>query len=264
MRWDIVKQAWGMAKQAFPSAGKIYVHIPSRFSAKGSCLVMDLEQDKSLGNIEYSIIGFGGKPTLVLQLGEQCKKASLDRVLIDMRTSFGETKPLKLGAKDIVSKCSDLVAIGKRAAALAIGHESSPLRETETVGRFALRAWMSKEGFPEDAVPYAEDELRSMGIAVSGFNFKDAKRRRKKEPLYQQQAVVRIVDPNMRDENKCGRVVQVVPSKGKDKKDKDKNFAYLILVNGTSAPVWFAEWQLAPNLAGTVPGVMPMGEMQNA
>jgi hypothetical protein len=261
MRWEIVKQAWEMAKKTFPSA-RIYVDLPPRFSAKGSCPVLDLEKNEPLGNIDYSIVGLGGKPTLVLQLGEQCKKASLDNVSLEVKTSVKELKPAKLGAKDVLGKCQDLRDVGQRVAILAAGHESSPLRGQDSIRRSTLIDWMSKEGFPKDSFPYAKASLKNMGIVVQDFNLRDAKRKNK--PSFQEQDVVRVVDPNMRDEGKCGRVIQVA-RQGKDKqKDKNKGFAYLVRIDGASKESWFAEWQLAPNRAGSVPGVMPMGERQNA
>jgi len=255
MRWNIVKQAWEMARKAFPAA-KLYVDIPPRFSSKGKCAILDLEKDEPLGEIEYSIVGVGGKPTLALQLGGQTRKASLDRISIETQASLGTLKPLKLGSRDVLGK--SIESAGEKAAALAIGHPSSPLRGSKEVGRAALRSWMSKEGFPEEAVPHAEAKLKELGVAVP-FNSKEAKKH--KEPLFRQQAIVRVVDPGMRDENKCGRVVQVSrkePKKGKGAPPSYSGFAYLVLIDGASSPAWFAEWQLAPNLAGAVPSVPNM------
>jgi len=250
MRWEIVKQAWKMAKQAFPKATRIYVDIPPRFSFKGACQVMDLDKDCSLGEIMYSVVGLQGKPTLVLQLGDQIKQAALDQVAIEMKVGTTDTKIPKLGGKDVLVGVSPEV-IGQRGAVLACAHATSPFLGKDTIASPSLRAWLVKEGFAEDTIPYVSESLKSMGIAVTGFNFRGAKRNRHKQPLYQQQAIVRIVDPNMRDQNKCGRVVQV-SKQGKDK-DKKQYFAYLVMVDGTSKPVWFAEWQLVLNHAGYIP-----------
>ena len=265
MRWDIVTKAWDLAKNAFPSVKRIYVDLPQKFSPKGTCSVFDLEnRDEPVGGIEYSIVAFAGKPTLVLALGDQRKMASLERCSLDLPVATGEMKPLRLGAKDVLGKCASLADAGEKAALLAAGHPSSPLKDKACVEKTALRDWMVAEGFPEESLPYAQAKLQQIGVSVQSFNLREAKqaKHKKRHALFQPQMVLRVIDPNMRDHNKCGKVVSIWRQKRKKVKGQQKKtppmFWYLIWIDGTSKPVWFAEKQLAPNMAGALPMEMPV------
>lgn len=267
MRWDIVTKAWSMARNAFPSAKRLYVDLPQKFSHKGSCSVFDLEKGyEPLGSIEYSIVAFAGKPTLVMSLGGQQKTAALAPCSMELTTMNGRLKPLRLGASDVLGKCASLADAGERAALLAVGHGSSPLRGKDSVDKFALREWVAQEGFPEGCFPYAEAKLEEIGVAVRGFNLREAKRHKKEQALYQPQMAVRVIDPNMRDHNKCGKIVSVWKQKSKRVKGQEKKtppgFWYLVWIDGTSKPVWFAEGQLAPNMAGAIPVPPPIGGLR--
>jgi hypothetical protein len=239
MRWNIVKQAWSLAREKFPKAKRLFVELPDRFRGFGECAVLDLETpDKPLGKITYEAHCEDGKPVLSMKLQDGQVKTAMPRFAsLDMKTESSEAqlaKKFSICAADIMAKYPEPRILGEQIAYLIAGHEDG-LSKTAELDEYMVHDWVEKHGFPAESVFHAEEKLDELGLKIA----------RKKEKKFKNFEKVRIVDPGSRDYNEGAQII------GR-KRDKDKNDWYQVIVDGSSQPIWLNERQLAKNEVGSL------------
>jgi hypothetical protein len=248
MRWNVIKEAWQLAKESFPKVERLYVSFPDRFRGSGECDVVDLEKPgESLGKIAYKMGCHDKTPVVFLSINKTSKSVKLPRqAALDLKA---ETVPLvkasSICADDIMAKYGDSSVLGEQLAYLCVGHEEGPLYQSEcdSISEAALAEWVKKAGFPQTILPYVQDNLEKMGVRTledKGFNLKSAKG--KKERKFPDFARVRVIDPRLLSENRGGQI------RGYDK----KTGLYRVLIDGSSNEVVLHEQQLAENPVGSI------------
>lgn len=260
MRWNVIKEAWALARKKFPDMKRLFVDLPDRFHCEGQCGIYDLENpDEPIGILKYRASMSEDQPVVIVSMGEIEVSAGMPRFgSIDLEPSASE-KPLvkkaSISAKDISAKYPDPDVLGEQVAYLVLGHEDGLLHKVaeKRVSTDSLYQWGRAFGFSAEAMLAAKDKLQELGVEVyepSTFNLKTAKRPKKKE--FKNFQKVRIVEPASMQLNEGGQVLD------HKRKEGEEDF-YLVIVDGSSEPSWYHEDQLEDNdiagLSNLVPDV---------
>jgi hypothetical protein len=75
MRWQLIKAAWGLAREAFPDK-RVYVTSPARVAPEGDMEVVDLSDGKTIGKVAYRARPEG---RMVLSLNDKSREVNLPR-----------------------------------------------------------------------------------------------------------------------------------------------------------------------------------------
>lgn len=75
MRWQLIKAAWGLAREAFPDK-RVYVMNPSRVEPEGGMEVVDLSDGKTIGKVAYKARPEG---RMVLSINDKSREVALPR-----------------------------------------------------------------------------------------------------------------------------------------------------------------------------------------
>ena len=78
MRWEVIKQAWRMAKVQFPNIQSLYVQVPVVLAHKGYVPIFDLTDAKTpIGAIDYQVVSKGSGRNVRLALGADSAEVRL-------------------------------------------------------------------------------------------------------------------------------------------------------------------------------------------
>lgn len=243
MRWDVIKQAWALAKEKFPDAKRLFVSLPDKFRGFGECSVVDLDKpDAPLGKITYEAKCESGRPVLSMKLEEKSKEAALPKtgcLQMNLMVSVGEFKPRSsIPSADIMAKFPDHKTLGEKLAYLMIGHEDGIAKGAQSIHEGLIESWIGEHGFPKEAIPHAEAKLAELGVVVA----------RKKRKRFENFEKVRVVDPRLREYNEGAQVLR-------RKRDKEKHDWYAVLVDGSDTPIWLRDEQIEKNNVGSIKDV---------
>jgi hypothetical protein len=237
----MIRKAWEMAREAFPSVENLYVETPQHLGFQGHCPVFDLGKNDPIGQFLYRMVSVDQKPVLVMELDGNSASLSMPKVSqsfqVPTRTEkFSAAKGIE---PTLISKnCSDGFELGRKLALLV----SDELKDGAN-SREGVESWLKRNGFPEDMITPTLEGLHGLGHeAVEGsFNLKAANPKHSFD-AYQR---VRIVQPSSMEHQECGKVLEVRGG-GKDPE------WYLVLVDGSEKPLWFPSSSLAPDEAGAI------------
>jgi len=115
-----------------------------------------------------------------------------------------------------------------------------------------VRAFLSNNKFESSLFLPVEEGFATIGVTMESeqddsFNLKKAKVQKRKFEEHQR---VRVNHPTARDYQECGRVIEI-------KGDPRSGYWYLVMVDGSSAPMWFPQKALGPDEAGIVINPIP-------
>jgi hypothetical protein len=246
MRWDVVKKSWELARDKFDGVKRLYVETPANFEANGKCRVFDLDSPGDpIGTIAYQTVSENGGSAIKLSLEDVKASVPTGRFAIDNLPIISKTSELKarnsISVPDIMARYPDTKILGEQVAYLIVGHEDGLAgRELED---YDVDDWVLDRGFPPQILDGVKTAMAGIGIVTC---------RDRRERRFQPGDKIRIVDPNLRDYGEGGQVRDFKTTKDKE---RDKIIGwYLVLVDGSSEPVWVQEQQLAKNMAGCVNG----------
>lgn len=212
--WELTKKCWKIASDAFPNEKGVLVDIPCRLGMSGSLRVLSSD-GKELGDIAYKASVSGDSPFFVLSLKD--KKEYVD---VEKFASMSFPAARKIDGAKVMDWYGDNAAEPIAALAAASGVERTEER---------ISQWILANGFAgcdSDAV------LEHLGVTA-------AKR------LFENMEKIRINNPSSMEHQEGGRIMK--------HKRMDGGFIYLVLVDGSSYPKWFAEEHLSKNTVGEVP-----------
>ena len=240
MRWDIIKKTWKLARDQFKDIKRLYVELPAHFELSGQCSVFDLDKEAPIASIKYQTVNENGAPTIKLSLGEDKTQVPLNKraeIKVSVNTKTSELMPkTSIFAKHIIDKYKDQKVLSEQVACLIAGHEEGiPGNELEEVD---IDNWVLDYGFPSQILADTKEELGKLGIVIA---------RGKKKYWFEINERVRVVDPNLRDHNEAA----FVKDRKTTKDDEDNVIVlYLVIIDGSSSPVWVQQQQLAKLMAG--------------
>jgi hypothetical protein len=214
MTWDITKKCWKLASDGFPDEKGIFVDIPPRMGASGTCPIYALN-GKRIGEISYKSVVSGEKPFFALSLNDKKAYVNIPRFV---GMEFPASR--KIEASKIIERYGDGVEVQIAALVASAG---VPLTETD------VSKWMLSNGF---ATCDSSKVIAALGVVAGRRQFEDMEK-------------VRVNNPSSMEHNEGGRVMH--------HKRMDGGFIYLVLVDGSSEPKWFAEKHLGKNTVGEVP-----------
>ena len=242
MRWDIVKKSWKLARDKFGGVKRLYVETPANFEMNGRCRVFDLDSPaEPIGVIAYQTGWENGSSAIKLSLEDVKASVPAARFAIDGLTVVSRTAELQvrnsISAADVMARYPDPKILGEQVAYLIVGHEDGlPGRELED---YDVDDWVLDRGFPPQILDGVKTAMAGIGIVTC---------RDRRQQRFQPGDKIRIVDPNLRDYEEGGKVQGFKRTKDKE---RDKLIGwYLVLIDGSSKPVWVQEQQLAKNMAG--------------
>lgn len=251
MRWEIIKQAWGMARQEFPDVECLFVDFPEKFMGFGDCSIYDLEKpEKPLGSIVYEAKCEAGKPILALRLKERTVEASLPRAsAMHFKTASGISKlerRVGIDAVAIMSQYPDENVLGEQLAFLIVGHADGLVKTDGELHDGLIETWIVEHGFPRGAAEAAISQVESLG-------FKVAKKKRNRQ--FENFEKVRVTDPRMMEHNEAAKILS-------HKRDEHKQDWYEVIVDGSEKPIWLHEMQLSKNTVGVISDISIVDEVQ--
>ena len=249
MRWQIIKQAWELARKKFPGVKRLYVDLPHGFRDAGGVDIVDLEKpDVPIGKIAYRMSCHEGRPILFLEIESE-------QAAVAMPKTASMILPIKVSAAKEVSSvfASEMVAghendddLAESVAYVVMGHKEGPLNGSRSIGEAALGAWISEKGFPAKIAGKVAEKLRSLGVEIeTGFVLA---KKKKKEKEFGNKQRVRIVSPNSMQFGEGGYVLDT-------KRDKKEVDWYSVVVDGSETPGWFREDEIENNAVGNIGNV---------
>ena len=246
MRWQIIKQAWGLARKKFPDVKRLYVDLPRGFRDAGGVDIVDLEKpDAPIGKIAYRMSCHEGRPILFLEIESEQAAIALPRtasMTLPIKVSITREAP-SMFASEMVAAHENDDDLAESVACIAAGHKEGPLNGRRSIGEAALGAWISEKGFPTRIAGKVAEKLQALGIEVEeGFVLS---KKRKKEKEFGNRQRIRIVSPNSMQRGEGGYVLDTK----RDKKDVDW---YSVIVDGSESPGWFREDEIENNVVGSI------------
>lgn len=248
MRWNLVKEAWSLARKKFPDTKRLFVDLPEKFRCEGQCAIYDLDKpDEPIGVLKYRAKMADQQPVIIVSLGGMEATAGIAQFgSIDLPVSSAErqlAKKASINAQDINARYPDPSLLGEQVAYLVLGHEDGPLYKAaeKRISSHVLAQWGRVHGFTEQAMVCAREQLENMGVEVSEpstFNLKTAKRPKKKE--FENFQKVRITEPKSMELNEGGQIID-------HKRNEQEDDFYLVIVDGSSVPSWYREDQIEKN-----------------
>lgn len=248
MYWDITKKAWELARETFPKVRSLYVAMPSRLSRSGTCKVYDLASKSEIGEMSYDFVVANGEPKAVVEMMPRHKEAALSRHRpVSAKISWSTCQPAQTSLFHMLrGRYGDPFEIGALAARICVSGQ-----DIQKTTKDAIREWMASSGFPTTWATPVLAGMESLGIAVHGpddaFNLRMAKNKDK----YDVNEKVRVNNPMSMEYQECGRVLE---SRGNA---KDGTW-YLVMVDGSGIPRWFAEEEIGADEAGAIVGPIPV------
>lgn len=248
MRWNLIKEAWSLARKKFPDVKRLFVDLPDKFKCEGQSAVYDLDKpDSPIGILKYHAKISDNHPVVIISMGEMEIETGVPRFAsIDMPVA-ADQKPLvkkaSISGQDIMAQYPDINVLGEQIAYLVVGHEDGPLYKVanKKISTDSLARWGRAFGFPEEAVMASREKLADLGVEVvesQAFNLRVAKRPKKKE--FENFQKVRIVEPASMQLNEGGQIVD------HKRNEKEEDF-YLVIVDGSDEPSWYREDQIENN-----------------
>jgi hypothetical protein len=242
MRWDLTKRAWAMAKAQFPSVQRLYVDIPDRLEPFGECRVVDLEKPhETIATISYDMRP--GRVKLALNNAtaevDSPKLACGSAVAVTVKKAEADIDPVLLS-----KRYPDKAELAKQVAILMIGHRSG-FRQASKLTPGQVSGWLSDKGFDAALFQPVCDELRALGVGLSGFNLRVARdpRPNSKYKIFER---VRVRDAASMEYQECGQILDV-------RGTKNDGYFYTVLVDGSESPLEFAEENLSELMVGRIP-----------
>lgn len=230
-RWEVVKKAWALARKRFPDVERVFVDTPRKFKGSGSCRVYDLSKPEApIGSMSYAVMHANGSAHVSLSLdGESLavgmpRKAGAEFKVDSIRVAMPNL--VSIDGRVVAARYPDESELCEKIALLAEGHVADQ-RE--------LRSWMAHYEFPTALMPKVASK---MGLPRGGwFNVRVADNDKHPKAKFDKFEKVRVDDEDSMEHMECGQVLDI---RGKFK----DGYNYLVLVDGSSKPVWIPESSL--------------------
>lgn len=241
IRWDVIKKAWALAREKFPEK-RVFVEMPRRFKSSGRCLVYDLSSpDEVMASIEYNVSHANGRAHVVLSMGGASHEVGLERrsavgfKVDSMRVAM--PKLIDVDGEAVMAKYPDREELFDKVALLA-GGEVTDQRE--------LFSWLASHGF--QAKEILAGVARRLALPRGAWPYNNTRVADKEHPKakFDRYERVRVDDDTSMEHMECGQVLDI-SGKYKD------GYAYLVIVDGSSKPVWIPEASLMAVYAGEEP-----------
>jgi hypothetical protein len=248
MRWNLIKEAWSLARKKFPDVKRLFVDLPEKFKCEGQCAIYDLDEpDEPVGILKYHSKMADNHPIIIVSVGEMEIETGVPRFAsVDMAVESAQrplVKKASINGPDIMAQYPDQAVLGEQIAYLVVGHVDGPLYKASDrrISTDSLVRWGRAFGFSEEAIIASHEKLADLGVEVTAtqaFNLRIAKRPRKKE--FENFQKVRVIDPRSMQLNEGGQVVE------HKRNEEDEDF-YLVIVDGSEEPSWYKEDQIEKN-----------------
>ena len=240
MRWECIKQSWALARKSFPNTKRLFVDLPDKYKNSGSCNILDLEEPaKPLGTLSYKTVIENNKPKISFQIEKSEVKVATQKTNVRMVVTSQKKelqKKMSITASDVMCQYQSPSELAEKVAYLIVGHEDGiKLAGKESISDDEVYNWISTMGFPDEIMGDVEDKLVEMGVKVA----------KKKKSKFENYEKVRVVDPGIMQYQEGARVIR-------RKRDKDNNYWYFVIVDGSETPVWLNEKQLDKNTVGAI------------
>jgi hypothetical protein len=234
MRWNLVARAWSLARSKYPDVKRLYVDIPGKFGASGSCNILDLDvPGKPLGAITYDVRPLNGEPRMTLALDAQNETLPLPSIELkaSVKTSI-RTASNEISAELITKRYPDPEELSTQLAYLIVGHKDGIKEASGGMSRNDVGQWLRSHGFEPSLLDDVCAGIDGLGVRLDGgFNIRQA---RQVKNHFEQFQRVRIKDELSMEYQECAQVLEVKGSL------KD-GYWYKVLVDGSESPKWFPE-----------------------
>jgi len=237
VRWEVTKRAWALAKKEFPET-RVFVDMPKRFKSSGMCLVYDLSApDQAMASIHYNVKHANGMAHVVLSMGGSQQEVGLGRsAAVEFKVDSTRVAMPKLTLVDgqaVMAKYPDREELCDKVALLAGG--VSDQRE--------LFSWLASHGFPAKEI--LAGVSKRMALPRGEWPYNNRRQADKEHPRarFDRYEKVRVDDDTSMEHMECGQVLDI---RGKFK----DGYAYLVIIDGSSKPVWIPESSLREVHAG--------------
>ncbi len=237
MRWELVARAWSLAKSKFPEVKRLYVDIPGRFGATGSCNILDLDSPgKPLGAISYDVRQMDGQPRMILALDGSSDSVGLPKMGVQASVSTSvRTASNKISAELLAKRYPSPQELSAQLACLIVGHKDGIREASAGLTRSSVGEWLRDKGFNQGLLDGVCSAVEGLGVKVDGaFNRRMA---RKVKNHFDQFQRVRVKDELSMEYQECAQVLEVKGSL------KD-GYWYKVLVDGSEDPKWYPESSL--------------------
>lgn len=217
IRWNFIKECRQLASMLYGDS--IFVEIPKRIELNGNLNI--IKDNKKIDEISYS--SSVTPEYKIIKINSKNKPDNTTSISFPKnteKTASIEFPLVKLGgirSKNIIEGNSN---VNNKLASI-IAYHSSGIKEN--ISDESVEKWLESNDFGSERKDSVVSELKTLGIGIFA----------KKRGHYQTGEKVRINNPNSMEHNEQGTVL-------KRKRHKD-TFYYLVLVDGSSAPVWCFE-----------------------